>query len=227
MIRINLLGEKVDRTFSYVLQGLGYFSAVFLMVGVCFLFQGEIENQHFALKNEEASLRQRLARLEKVTKEIDDLEIKKKTLREKLQTISLLKAKKHGPVHILDDINLALPDRAWLTTLKEKSGLLEVTGIALDHQTVASFMNNLTQKRYFGTPDLVLSTEYIKDNVKLQQFSLSVPLQDPLKAKASASEAAPVAPGVVTTAVPTTAAPTTTESPADTTTTSMPITQPS
>lgn len=186
MIRINLLGEKPDHTLSYVLQSIGLVGciglAAFGCVGVHMNLQSEFESK----SSEQIVLKQKLTRLEKVTKEIDDLEIKKKVLREKLMTIATLKAKKRGPVHVLDDINLSLPERAWLTSIKEKAGLLELNGIALDEQTIALFMSNLERGQFFGNVDLVLATEFLQDDIKLKQFAVSVVIKDPLKLKEAA-----------------------------------------
>ena len=181
MIRINLLGEKVDHTLSYVLQTLGLVALLGVTIIGCVIVEVNLQSDVELKTSQQAQLKQKLTKLEKVTREIDDLELKKKVLREKLMTIATLKAKKRGPVHILDDINLALPERAWLTSVKEKSGVIELNGVALDEQTIAGFMNNLEKGQLFGMVDLVLATEYIQDEIKLKQFSVSVTLKDPLK----------------------------------------------
>ncbi|MCC6954799.1 MAG: PilN domain-containing protein, partial [Deltaproteobacteria bacterium] len=61
-------------------------------------------------------------------------------------------------------------------------------GIALDEQTIALFMSNLERGQFFGNVDLVLATEYVQDEIKLKQFSVSVALKDPLKANDATPE---------------------------------------
>ena len=180
MIRINLLGEKVDNTLRNLIHGTLYLSATAIALFACIVTHASLESELDGRNQEKALLTRKLQSLEKVTKQIDDLEKNKKTLQEKLQTIAMLKARKQGPVHVLDNVNQALPERAWLLALKEKSGALEVQGIALDNQTISSFMSNLEKLPYFRTVDLVLSTDYEKDSVKLKQFTLSVGLKSAL-----------------------------------------------
>lgn len=138
----------------------------------------------------------RLAKLETQTKQVDDLEKKRNLLKEKLTTIATLKIKKHGPVHVLDDLNNAIPEKAWITELRDKNGQLEISGVALDNQTIAQFMANLGNFGSFDRDkvDLVQSFEFQQDNVKLKQFTLAVALKDQLKLQqAAAAEAAKTA----------------------------------
>lgn len=188
MIRINLLGEQVDRTGSYVLQGMVLGVAMIVTLGTCFVVQMNISDILEEAKKEKSNLEMKLAKLEKITKEVEGLEQKEQKLKEKLSTIATLKARKHGPVRILDELNNAIPERAWLTSIKEKSGQLEINGIALDNQTIATFMNTLTGSPYFGNADLVHSTQIIKDGIKLAQFSLLVKIEEALSVKAQAQQ---------------------------------------
>jgi type IV pilus assembly protein PilN len=196
MIKINLLGEKVDNTALYLLQLFIGAMLILLTIAVCVVIHDGSRNKVEGLKAEKLLLERRLSQLEKKTKEVEDLERKRKLLREKLQTIAVLKAKKHGPVHILDDLNTALPERSWLRSLKQKGGTLEVKGVALDEQTIANYMNQLKTRPLFSSVDLVLSTEFARDQVKLKEFTLSIPLKSPIENMTGA----PVAPAQKATA---------------------------
>jgi len=182
MIKINLIGEKKDYSLLYVAEGVVLAVVFFLTLVGCIVFQHFQESRLAELRDEESFLKGELAKLEKQTKKVDELEVKRKTLKEKLSTIATLKLKKHGPVHILDDINVAIPARAWLTSLKEKQGTIEVIGIALDNQTVSSFVDSLNKSTsgLFKEVNIISSTEYVKDNVSLKQFTLAILLKNPL-----------------------------------------------
>lgn len=183
MIRINLLGEKIDRSGSYVLQALGGAVVVFFALFLSFMLYDSVASQVAALQDEESQLKIELARLEKVTKEVEELEKKRKLLTDKLRTIATLKAKKTGPVRILDDINLAVPERAWLEGITQKGQVLEIKGVALDNQTIALFMKNLEQGKFVSSVDLVVSSELVKDDVKLKEFTLSLNFKDPIEVR--------------------------------------------
>jgi type IV pilus assembly protein PilN len=113
-----------------------------------------------------------LAKLKEANKDVQKLESLKTELRKKLVVVASLKKKKKGPVHILDDINTALPDRAWITQMAEKAGALMVSGVALDNQTISEFMERLSKSEYLSAVDLVESKQETKDQVKVQGFVL-------------------------------------------------------
>lgn len=183
MIRINLLGEKADKSGVYALHVLAYCSTVFCTLGVCFFLQNQAWATVDKLRQDKGVLDGKLAKLKEETKQVAELEQKKKLLQEKLLVIATLKANKQGPVHILDDINTAIPERAWLVSIKEKAGTLEISGVALDNQTITLFMQKLKESKYFHDIDLVVSAEYVQDNVKLKQFSIAVQLKNALELK--------------------------------------------
>jgi type IV pilus assembly protein PilN len=198
MIRINLLGEKVDRSATYALQLVGFVAGVVLLLGIGFFVRDGIATRVADLTAEKARLDKELARLEIETKKVEELEKKRKVLSEKLQTIAILKTKKRGPVHILDDMNKAIPERSWLVEAKQKDGMVEIRGISLDNQTVSVFMENLKTYPFFGDVDLVVANEFVKDGVKLREFQVLVKLKNPIQAlakdpKIAGAPAAPAA----------------------------------
>lgn len=188
MIRINLLGETVDKSGVYFLQLLGFVCSIIFTLGACYLVQDSVSTD-LALKKKEAKLyEQKLVKLKRITKKVSGLEEKKKVLREKLTVIATLKANKHGPVRVLDELNNAIPERAWLRDIKEKAGVLEINGIALDNQTVSELMANLENSEYFKDVDLVFSMQEIKDEVKLKKFSVTANLVSGLELEKKRSQ---------------------------------------
>jgi len=183
MIRINLLGEKVDYTASIFLHSLAYGACMLLLVFGCVSVQMHYREKVTTLEEQKGQMEVRLARLRKQTKEVRELEKNKKFLEEKLLTIAKLKARKHGPVHVLDDLNVSIPERSWLTEVRQRGGALEINGVALDNQTIADFMHQLTESEYFNTVDLVHSRRFVKDDVVLKEFMLFASLVDPLTLK--------------------------------------------
>ena len=145
MIKINLLGEEVDRSGLYLLQLIGFLGMIALTLGGCYLMKSGKSNHLAELKDEKSQLEIKLARLKKQTKEAEDLEEKKQFLKDKLTTIATLKANKYGPVRMMDDINGAIPERAWLKEITEKNRDLILTGVALDNQTVATAFHTSTR----------------------------------------------------------------------------------
>jgi type IV pilus assembly protein PilN len=180
MIRINLLGEREDKSGLYLIQAVSFIAGLVLLIMGSLLYY-ESEGRHLEnLQAEKNMLDQRLVKLEKEVKQVEDFDTKRKVLREKLTTIALLKANKKGPVRILDEINRAIPERAWLLSIKQKSSVLELSGIALDNQTVSDFMRNLEVYPRFQPVELGSSIEYVQDEIKLKQFTIIITLKSAL-----------------------------------------------
>ena len=181
MIRLNLLGEEIDRSGLYILQLIGALGVIALALAGCFLFQSDKANELAELEDRKSQLEARLRKLRSETKEAETLEIKKQLLADKLTTIATLKANKYGPVRMMDDINVAIPERAWLLELAEKDNAVDIKGVALDNQTVSIFMDQLEKSVYLKDVDLGESTEYVKDEVNLRNFSISATLVNSLE----------------------------------------------
>lgn len=180
MIRINLLGDKVDYAVVIATHALIFSVAMFFVITACVMSFTSIRGAVVEARQERDDLKIELAKLKKITAEVEDLEKKKVTLREKLMTIAQLKAKKQGPVRILDAINVSLPEQAWLTGIKEKGGFLEISGSALDNETIAKYMSDLAKSDYIEGVDLVQSKQIIKDEVPIKEFGLRAELSTAL-----------------------------------------------
>ncbi|MCB0358554.1 MAG: PilN domain-containing protein [Bdellovibrionales bacterium] len=182
MIRINLLGEKVDYTAAIVGHIAVAVASLALVVASCFWMHSQVQQQVSSLKQEKQDLEFQLAQLRKKTKQVRDLEDKKAMLKEKLSTIALLKSRKHGPVRVLDSLNDAIPERAWLEKVKERDGFIEIYGIALDNQTIAEFIGALEASPFFGDLRLDHSKHLVVEDVPLKEFMLRGKLIEPLHA---------------------------------------------
>lgn len=181
MIRINLLGEKVDRSGVYAIHGLALAGAAILAIFVSILVHTSVSTKLELANNEKSIKDGQLAKLREKTKKVEALEKNKKLLSEKLTTIAKLKAKKSGPVHLLDDITGAIPERSWLMGIKQKTDGLEFQGVALDPQTVSTFMTKLGESKWIQGVELVFSKQVVKQDVPVQEFSLLVKLRNALE----------------------------------------------
>ena len=66
-----------------------------------------------------------------------------------------------------------IPKSAWLSQLGRSGDSVKLVGIALDNQTISSFMAKLEESPFFDEVDLVESKQSSKDDVKLHDFSLA------------------------------------------------------
>ncbi|MCK7509133.1 MAG: PilN domain-containing protein [Desulfobacterales bacterium] len=60
--------------------------------------------------------------------EIEKFKQQKQELERKLDVIQDLNAKKTGPVEVLDELSLIIPEKAWLTSLSNKGDNMVLEG---------------------------------------------------------------------------------------------------
>jgi type IV pilus assembly protein PilN len=157
MIKVNLLGnDDSNRASSYVFLGgfMGIFSL--LLAGCIYLFMATGSHLVLVQRNSE-SLAAELKELQQITNEVKELEDKRKMLQAVTSTIETLKAGQLGPVKILDDLNLALPDKSWILSLQENQGNIQIIGVAHSNYEIVNFMQALEISPHFKKVDLVES----------------------------------------------------------------------
>jgi type IV pilus assembly protein PilN len=86
---------------------------------------------------------QRIAELEKVIGEVNNINKRKKEVEDKLRVLTDLRKSRSGPVRLLDALASATPKKVWLRTFEEKDNNVKLTGGAFSHEDVAEFMRAL------------------------------------------------------------------------------------
>jgi type IV pilus assembly protein PilN len=156
MIRINLLPFRAARKKENIRRQISIYvlSGFFLLIVMIYFFL-QLNSTLNGLKEQEQRLRADLKTYEATVKRIAELEKKIKEINAKLKVIKELERDKTGPVHLLDEIAMAVPkEKLWITSLKESKGVLTLTGTAMDNETVALFMTNLEQSEYIYNVEL-------------------------------------------------------------------------
>ena len=160
MIRINLLPLKeaqraLGRRNQLSVALLSVTLALLVMV-IPYVLQGRKMTQ---LDGEIDQLRSEIRKFNEQTQEFMDLNRKKADLEARLKIIEDLKQKRVGPVHILEDLGAAAPDKLWLLEFGDTNGVATITGLSLDNQTIATFMRKLQASKYFFNVDLVETSQ--------------------------------------------------------------------
>lgn len=180
MIRINLLpvraAQKKERIRSQV-------SILFLCILLVLIGCGALYAQKMVAisetKDEIAQINKENNALRKKIGQVRNFEIKKKELEQKLGVLETLKANKSGPVHLLDDLSSALPEKVWLTKFTEKGGSITLAGMADNENTVADFMERLEASPYYQAVELTVTEQSRIGDVKMQRFTLNCKVQLP------------------------------------------------
>lgn len=171
MININLLGEEKDRSASYAVNAIAFCIVFVMFLSIAGWIYAERSLKLSEMEAEQESKRAQSESLKKRTAEVEDLEAKQNLLKEKLQIIAKLKIKKQGPVKLLDQLSRNIPDKAWLTEVSQNDESVQISGIALDGQTISDFIANLRKDSNIKDLDAVTTELIVIDDLKLQRFS--------------------------------------------------------
>lgn len=173
MIRINLRPVRISKRLESVRRELliGSIGLVGLSLAALAFYSmlgGEVEK----VKGENASMKQELDQLSKTVKRVEEVDAMKVDLQTKLGVINTLKARKAGPVHMMDEISIATPEKLTLTGLSEKDGRILLEGFALNHEIIAQFNSNLEMSDWFDEVFLIEIEEEETEGFRFQSFSI-------------------------------------------------------
>lgn len=182
MIRINLLpvraAQKKEQLRGQVVLAIVGIAVTFVL---CSVFYGALLRQ---VDNEKAELAKKQAEINQLKKAIGEVAQFKKLqaeLRGKLDILEKLKEGKSGPVHLLDELSRVLPEKLWVTSFKEVSGAVKITGIGLNEEAVAQFLRDLETSPYYSGVDLKIVEQSTQGEVKVNKFEVSCTVESPAK----------------------------------------------
>ena len=150
-----------------------------------------------ALRQRSAQLDQDIAKAEvetvklrSVLAQVQKFEARKAQLTQRVTLIEQLRRGQTAPVHVLDEISKSLPERVWLSEMRQVGSDFTITGYAASLPSVSDFVANLEATKWFKRPVEILDSQVQTDEKAgdLVRFSLKGALNDP--------EAPPPAPPV-------------------------------
>ena len=176
MIRINLLPFRAARKRENIRKQVTVSAliVVFCILVMVYLFM-DVAGDLSTAKETEERKKAELATYQKTLKEIKQLEKQIKEIETKLGVIKELEKGKTGPVRLLDQISQAVPkDKLWLKTFDENKGSLNLTGTAMDNETVALFMDNLKNSEHITSVEVqgVTLRDLPEFGLKVSDFGL-------------------------------------------------------
>ena len=176
MIRINLLPIRQLKKRQRIKNEVLAFTASFIVVLSILGFIGlAMANKIDTLNKNIQQLEQRKASFKPMLKEIDQLKKDKLALEAKITAIKQLQAGSQITVRVLDALASSTPtERMWLTSLRQSGTGLQISGVALDNETIAQYMKQIEASPYFAKTDLTNSSQTVVAGQKLKSFSLNI-----------------------------------------------------
>jgi len=158
---------------------------------------------YWSLKAESERLDTEIARAEtetqqlrSVLQQVQKFETRKAQLQQRVTIIEQLRKGQTAPVHILDEVSKAVPDRLWLLSMTQAGTLFSLDGQTTSLTALSDFVANLESTNWFKKPvEIVDSTvDHNPQTGELVRFSIRATVNDPTAApKPPAGRGAPPA----------------------------------
>lgn len=177
MIRINLLPIRTTKRQEAVRGQLVFAAAgaVALVVGL-FLVHGVMLARIASAETDVRELQVKVDQMKVQAAQAEEAEALKVDYQKKLDVIKRLKANRSGPVHMLDELAIATPDKLSLTTVSEKGGSIKLAGMAVSNELISQFLSNLEQSSFFDDVYLNSIEQATVDGVAVKVFSITARL---------------------------------------------------
>jgi type IV pilus assembly protein PilN len=112
--------------------------------------------------------------LRSVLAQVQKFESSKAQLQQRVTLIEQLRRGQSGPVHILDEIVKAVPDRLWLTELTQKGDDIVLAGMTTSFTGLSDFVANLEGSKWFKKPIDIVDSQVTTDAKTGDIFKFSV-----------------------------------------------------
>lgn len=148
-------GWKGDRFAgaSVVLPILG-FAILFLVMVIMTVVQ---ENKLGILRGQLNEVQKEAALYAGKIAVVNELTSKRSDITERIKLIEKLDHARFLRIHILDEINRALPSLTWLTSVAEKGNAITIMGVTSSNLKVATLMENLVESPYLANVTLTVT----------------------------------------------------------------------
>lgn len=177
MIKINLLPVRAERRALTARQEqiFLFLMIILIFIGI-FYWNSATDRKIKDTRAEISHVDSEITRLSKVVKQVEKFKTDKKVLQEKIRVISQLKMDRKLQVHVMDELNRALPPQVWLLFVQERGAGLTIRGKSMTPEDIANFMRNLDKSEYFSDVELDVTTQNVMKlgdrKVRVNDFSI-------------------------------------------------------
>jgi type IV pilus assembly protein PilN len=173
MIEINLLPIRAARKRETFRSQVTIFILIILLTFACIGFlKWNLNQRERRVDTEIDAVKKEIARLNEVVGEVDRLKKDKERLERKLAVIEKLEQGRLTAARILDELSQKIPEKIWFESLARKGNTIEISGVALDNETIANFMTVLERSSQFSGVELDVTKQVTSEGLKLKEFSV-------------------------------------------------------
>jgi type IV pilus assembly protein PilN len=187
MIRINLLAVDRERTKRGALIPAAQrvtIAASLILIGTALLVGWWFWSLHQASIRVDEDLvkgEREMQQLRSVLAQVQKFESSKAQLQQRVTLIEQLRRGQGGPVHILDEISKAVPERLWLTDMTQKGDDIVLAGMTTSLTGLSDFVANLEGSTWFKKPVDIVDSQVTTDpkNGDIFKFSVKAVFNNP------------------------------------------------
>jgi type IV pilus assembly protein PilN len=170
MIRINLLAaDRGAAKKSRGAGGGGVTAAQRVTIGAALILLATLvtvgwwfwalHTRSIRLDEDIAKAEIRAQQLRSVLAETQKFETRKAVLQQRVTLIEQLRKGQAAPVHVLDEISKALPDRLWLNSMGQREKEFTIEGRATSLTALSDFVANLEASAWFRKPVEIVDSQ--------------------------------------------------------------------
>ena len=189
MIRINLLA--VERSAGKKKASAGVTAAQRVTIGAALIVLSTVVGigwWFWSLRTESQPLDEDIRRAEveaqqlrSVLAQVQKFETERARLQQRVTLIEQLRRGQTGPVHVIDEIAKALPERTWLYEMAQKGNDVTLAGMTTSNMGVSDFVANLEASGWFKKPVDIVGTKAETDpkSGELVDFTIKGTINNP------------------------------------------------
>lgn len=196
MILINLLphreaARKRRKEIFFITLALAALAGVLVCSVMYSWYLTQIEGQ----RGKNTFLKAEVTRLDEQIKDIATLQSEITSLKARQSAVEDLQGNRNLPVYLLSELVKQLPDGVYITSLKQESQTVLITGVAQSNERVSELLRNFANNSpWLSKPELVEITAGTvalsqRDQRRVSNFSMRVEIQRASSPKDAASAA--------------------------------------
>jgi type IV pilus assembly protein PilN len=165
MIRINLLAADRGTAKKTRGAGAGVTVAQRVTIGAALILLSTLltvgwwfwalHTRGVRLEEDIATAEVKAQQLRSVLAQVQKFETRKAVLQQRVTLIEQLRRGQSGPVHILDEVSKALPDRMWLVSMGQRDKDFTMDGRTTSLTGLSDFVANLQASPWFKAVEIV------------------------------------------------------------------------
>ncbi|MDK9707038.1 MAG: PilN domain-containing protein [Desulforhopalus sp.] len=190
MLKINLLPVRQLKKRASAQRQLMGMVALFVLILASLAIVGVLQAQKIkGLEENISTLNAKKASHTPTLNKIAQLKKEREELSRKTEIIKKLKTDSSLTVRLLDEVATRIDkQRMWLEALQQQNNALTLSGVALDNQTIAQFMDKLKESPFVQDVTLTNSLQKVVSGRNLKSFDLSCAVAQPESKKQEVAE---------------------------------------